>query len=315
MRDDEALQAQLSQMPLIACLDGSFRPANEVYASREVMDLLGEGVHIAEPAESKAVAALQHWWGVRERPSGDDIVQALITISQKPTDEAQMIVTQAWHRLKELFDQGAITAETLQPLQDKPVIPNRREGLRRPNQLFLIDRPDLAAQFAGLDSYLLPEAEWAELTAVIGVQPLSQAVQLVLVDGETAVPDTVTQAQITDRRPLIERLLRAEGLPPKADLFDKLRVVQLPQPHIQYQLSVGAKKLTTNSEPVTVKLVGETLVLAQEDWSWTAVARELALALKGAGAIGGLALGLKEVLTASTFAEAKQVLDELGVGE
>jgi hypothetical protein len=64
-----------------------------------------------------------------------------------------------------------------------------------------------------------------------------------------------------------------------------------------------------------VKLVGETLVLAQEDWSWTAVARELALALKGAGAIGGLALGLKEVLTASTFAEAKQVLDELGVGE
>jgi hypothetical protein len=77
MRDDEALQAQLSQMPLIACLDGSFRPANEVYASREVMDLLGEGVHIAEPTESKAVAALQHWLGVRERPSGDDIVQAL----------------------------------------------------------------------------------------------------------------------------------------------------------------------------------------------------------------------------------------------
>jgi hypothetical protein len=226
-----------------------------------------------------------------------------------------MIVPQAWQRLKELFDQGAITAETLQPLQDKPVIPNRREGLRRPNQLFLIDRPDLAAQFAGLDNYLLPEEEWAELTAVIGVQPLSQAVQLVLVDGGTAVPDTATQAHITDRRLLIERLLRAEGLPPNADLFDKLRVVQLPQPHIQYQLSVGAKKLTTNSEPVTVKLVGETLVLAQEDWSWTAVARELALALKGAGAIGGLALGLKEVLTASTFAEAKQVLDELGVGE
>jgi hypothetical protein len=36
--------------------------------------------------------------------------------------------------------------------------------------------------------------------------------------------------------------------------------------------------------------------------------------LKGDSAIGGLALGLKEVLTAATFAEAKQVLDELGVG-
>jgi hypothetical protein len=56
------------------------------------------------------------------------------------------------------------------------------------------------------------------------------------------------------------------------------------------------------------------LVLAEGTWSWTAVARELALTFKGTSAIGGLALGLKELLTATSFAEARQVLDDLGIG-
>ncbi len=330
IRDDDELQAKLSQLPLIACLDGSFRPAIQVYASREVMALLGEGVHIAEPVESQAVAALQRWLGVRERPSGADIVQALLAIAERPegfyatgvpttreqnsSDLSQIVVARAWQRLKELFDQGEITAETLTPLQGRPVIPNRRQVLRPPDQLFLVDQPELAAQFAGLDNYLLPETDWAELTSVIGVRLLSQAVQLVLVGEETAVPDETTQAHIANRRPLMERLLRAEGLQSPEGFFNKLQVVQLAQPYVQYRLAVGPKTLTTPPEAVTVKLVGEMLVLAGGVWSWTAVARELALALKGDSPIGGLALGLKEVLTAATFAEAKQVLDELGVG-
>jgi hypothetical protein len=91
-------------------------------------------------------------------------------------------------------------------------------------------------------------------------------------------------------------------------------VVQLAEPTVQYQLAAGKKRLTTPPEAVTVKLVGEMLVLAEGTWSWTAVARELALALKGDSAIGGLALGLKELLTATSFAEARQVLDDLGIG-
>jgi hypothetical protein len=316
MHDDDELRTKLSQLPLIPCLDGSFRPATQVYASREVMALLGETVHIAEPVESKAVVALYRWLGVREQPSAADIVQALLAISQKPlAAERQTVVAQAWQRLKELFDQDAITAETLMPLQGQPVIPNRRQVLRPPDQLFLVDRPELAAQFAPLDDYLLPETDWAALTTLLGVRPLSQALQLVLVDGETAVPDKTTQAHIANRRPLIERLLRAEGLSPPATFFNKLQVVQLPQPYVQYQVTAGTKTLTTPPEAVTVKLVGELLVLAEAVWTWTAVARELALAFKGDSPIGGLALGLKELLTAVTFAEARQILDDLGIGE
>jgi hypothetical protein len=219
-----------------------------------------------------------------------------------------------WQRLKELADEGEVTEETLQPLRGQAVIPNQQGKLCRADQLFLNDQPDLAAQFTGIEDYLLPEADWAALTAVLGTRPLSQAVQLVLVAGATAVADTSTQTHIIHRRPLIERLLRAEGLTATADFWDTLQVVQLPQPHIQYQLAVGTQTLTTAPEAVTAKLMGEMLVLAEGAWSWTAVARELALALKGSGAVGGLALGLKEVLTAATFREAKQILDELGLG-
>ena len=55
------------------------------------------------------------------------------------------------------------------------------QKLRRADQLFRVDQPDLAAQFTGLDEYLLPEADWVGLTAVLGTRPLSQAVALVLV--------------------------------------------------------------------------------------------------------------------------------------
>ena len=323
IQDDAALQNQLSQLPLIACFDGSFRPANQVYASREVLDILGDGTHIAEPVESQALAALHSWLGVRERPSAPDIVQALLTRPEgfntpqtaiSPNQNPSGLPQRMWQRLKELYDQGQVTAETLSPLQGQSVIPNRRQKLCRADQLFWVDQPDLAARFEGLADHLLLEADWVELTAVLGTRPLSQVVKLVLVGEETAVNDPATQAHIINRQPLIERLLQAEDLTAPDSFFDKLRVTQHPQPHIQYRLQIGTKWLTSNPEPITVKLLDEQLVLAEGVWSWTAVARELALAFKGNRAIGGLALGLKEVLMAVSFAEAQQILDELGVG-
>ena len=323
MQDDDDLQAQLSQLPLIACLDGSFRPANQVYASREVQTWLGEGVHIAEPVASKAVAALHHWLGVRQRPSAADIIQAMLTNpaeSSTPdgaTTQGQSLAglpQRRWQYLQELAAQGEVDATTLAPLQDQPVIPNRQGNLCGADQLFWVDRPELAAQFVGLGEFLVPEAAWTALTAVLGVRPLSAAVQLVLVNTATAKPDIATQTHISNRRPLIERLLRVESITPPATFFTNLQVAQQSQPQVQYQLQAGTKLLATSPEPVTVKLLGTLLVLAEGSWSWTAVARELALALKGGRAAGGLALGLKEVLTADTVAAAKQILDELGIG-
>ena len=51
---------------------------------------------------------------------------------------------------------------------------------------------------------------------------------------------------------------------------------------------------------------------ASDNFPWTAVARELALAINPGQPVGGLAMGIREVLTAVTFADAAQILDELG---
>lgn len=332
LRDDEALQERLSRLLLVACLDGAFRPAPTVYASRDVMALLGEQAHVAEPVESRAVGALHRWLGVRQQPAPVDLVAALLGISQRQPPGAPLTtatlnrVQQIWQRLADLPPQAAETAAVLAPLRQQPVIPNNHAVLTVPDRLCLADQPELAARFHALPGtaaqaciLALPE-KLAEITAVIGVRPLSQMAALtVATDGQPA-PDTALGQRIRQRLPLIVRLLRAETARhqplPETGWLQKLQVLRGERVRVQYVLPIGAAALTTAPEAVTAKLVGETAVLVVayegDEVPWTAVARELAQTLRPHQPAGGLALGIKEVLSAPTFAAAAQTLAELG---
>ncbi|MCB9419045.1 MAG: hypothetical protein H6667_04540 [Ardenticatenaceae bacterium] len=322
IRDDEDLQDQLSRLPLVACLDGSFRPANEVYATRDVMALLGERVHIAEPAASQSIRALHRWLGVRDEPAAEDIVQSLAAISRqwpdRPLDRpTQNVVRQSLAYLNTGLAQEKINPQALTPLHDLNVIPNQHHILTRPAHLLQADQPDLAAQFEGIESCLLPPGDdWGAITAVFGIRPLSQVVALQIVTtGE--ITDPARRKQITSRLPLIQRLLQAEGVAGQAAAFlGHLHVVKTAHLHVQYRLSIGDKTLLTPPETVLVKLDSSANVLYVSDeldnFPWTAVARELALAVKPGQPVGGLAMGIRAVLTAVTPAEAAQILDELG---
>jgi hypothetical protein len=351
-RDDEELQERLSGLPLVACLDGSFRAATAVYADRAVIALLGEQIHVAEPVESKAVRALHRWLGVRQQPEPADLVAALIAIGRqpdaahKPLDAATLQrVLALWQPLAELPPDAATTVEMLRPLQNQPVIPNNQGVLTAPARLFLADRPELAARFRALPDpaaqagVVALSAKMAGITAVIGLRPLSQAATLVVDTGGPAAPDAALRDHIRQRRPLISRLLYAEAkaeataeakaeataevtaeataeAPAEANWLDKLQVIRAAWVQVHYHLALGpAEALSTAPEEVTAKWVGETAVLyvtyAGNAVPWTAVARELAQALKPGRAIG-LALGLKEILAAPTFAAAAQILTELG---
>jgi hypothetical protein len=185
----------------------------------------------------------------------------------------------------------------------------------QPAYLFQADQPDLAAQLAGIADYLLPSvAGLEEITAVLGVRPLSQAITLQITTAKNATADKEIQKRITSRRALIDRLLQTETRPdPVTTFLDKLRVVKTTQIHIQYRLTIGDKTLRTPPEAVAVKLDSRANVLYMSaDFSWTAVARELALSIKPGQPVGGLAMGIREVLTAVTPAAAAQTLDELG---
>jgi hypothetical protein len=323
IRDDELLQRQLQRLPLIPTMDGAFRPAERVYASREVMALLGDRVHVAEPAPSHAVQALYEWLGVGQEATAADVAQALLALSQAwpgiPLDTAaQAQAWRAWERLNAVASE--LPAETAAALRDQPVLPNRLGVLVRAGRLLWPDQEEIAGRFADLDAYLLPEGLWGPAVAAVGVRPLSQAVtvQYVFPAEAVAAEQVALALRLRERRPLIERLLRAEGgdtLAAAAAILDELRVIQTPRLQLQYELRLGDDRFNSGLEPLMVKLdlQTKTLLVTGEagEQPWAAIARELAAALKSPGAPATLALGLRQLLAAASFAEAEQVLDEL----
>jgi len=113
-----------------------------------VLALLGDQVHIAEPADSKSLRALQRWLGVRDEAAAEDIVQALLAVrrqwgeSDSPLDTAVYNrVEQCWLRLNALREQNQIAPTVLEPLRDQKVIPNRRRVLASPVHRFLSGQP------------------------------------------------------------------------------------------------------------------------------------------------------------------------------
>ncbi|MCA9958264.1 MAG: DUF3684 domain-containing protein, partial [Anaerolineales bacterium] len=301
LRDDELLQEQLSRLPLVACLDGSFRAATAVYASRDVMTLLGEQIHVAEPVTNKAVAALHRWLGVRQQPTAADLVAALLDISQRqparvPLSAKRLDVVQGiWQRLADL----PLTAETavlLTPLQQQPVIPNGQAILMAPDRLCLVDQPQVAARFGAAAAHLLTlPQQLAPIMAAVGVRPLAQLVAFEIVTEGPPLPAVVVQERLRERHPLLVKLLRAEGVSAPVDWLLTLPVWQAARMETHDTLTIGAETWTAAAEVVTAKWVPETAVLyaayAGDDVPWTAVARELALALRPQQPPGGLALG------------------------
>lgn len=322
IRDDEALQAQLSQLPLIPCMDGVFRAGQQVYASREVIGLLGDGAYVAEPAESQAIRSLYAWLGVRTEAAPTDIAQSLLALAQtasvRPLDiETRDRVKQCWQTLNNL--NAALSEETAVLLRVQPVIPNRHHSLTRPDHLFWLDQTDLAHKFADPDAFLLPDALWGQAVAAAGVRPLSTALQLQLIYTTNAVDDLALAQRLRQRRPLIERLLSTTAKDQAATdataFLDNLRVWRAPHLQVQYRLPLAAAKaITTTPEAAVAKLDvrANSLVVTTGEPArlWPAIARELALALSGGGL---LVLGLKEVLMAESFSAAAQALTELGL--
>jgi hypothetical protein len=287
-----------------------------------VVALLGDGAYVAEPAESRAVQALYTWLGLRTEPTPADIVESLLalarTVSTKPPDAATLArVAQSWQKLNE--QDSPLTEEAADLLRVQPVMPNRHHSLTRPDHLFWLDQAELALKLTDPDAYLLPEALWGRAVAAAGVRPLSAALQLQLIYPANAVADAALVERLEQRRPLIERLLStADGGKAAVEataFLDSLRVWRTLRLQVQYRLPLGDDEaVTTTPEAAAVKLDVRTNSLVVTECEpaqlWTAVARELALALSGGGL---LALGLKEVLAAESYTAAAQALTELGL--
>lgn len=327
LRDDELLQEQLSRLPLIPCLDGSFRPAREVYATRAARTLLGDKIHVAEPVDSQARVSLYRWLGVRSEPSPLDLVQRLLQLGKQAAAGAGLaeaetiaVAEQCWLRLQGYFEQGELAPKTLVPLEENSVIPVGKR-LAPPERLFFADTTELVAHFAGLEPHLVdPAHAAAPVWALAGVRSLSAAVrrELVAPSGSERVP--ALRKRIATRLPLIRRIIRAE-VDAKTDshFLDTLDVVAADPLQVRYRLALGDEDRESTPEPVSALLVPEQERLyvagGEDSPPWLVIAREFARALTGGQPAGGVLLALKEVLAADSILAASRLLDELGYPE
>jgi len=322
IRDDDVLQEQLSRLPLIPCMDGSFRPAREVYATREARVLLGDTIHVAEPPPTQALEAVHHWLGVREEPSATDLVQRLLQLGRLEMKEADAVqtATGCWQRLQTAFTRGEVGPAGLSRLQGKEVVP-AGSRLARADSVFFADAPEVVAHFPGLEAQLVaPSAETAEVWALAGVRPLSQAVQVKISTPAGQQPAPALQERIRNRAALLRRIARAEaGEEVTAEFLDGLQVANAAPLQVQYRLRLGDEVTLSPPEPAKAVLDrdGGLLYVGDEEapTPWLAIAREIGRALTGGEPAGGLVLGIKEVLAAETSGAARAIVDELGYPE
>ncbi|MCI0397440.1 MAG: hypothetical protein L0322_21235, partial [Chloroflexi bacterium] len=152
--------------------------------------------------------------------------------------------------------------------------------------------------------------------AAAGVRPLSQAAQMEPAEPVESEPDVWLAARLQERRPLLARVLAAEGGQGGPAALDGLRLARAPRLVVHYRLETPGRVYTTAPEAVAAIFVAEEKTLYtvhdQENVPWAAIGRILAAQMKPAGPIGGLAGGIKEALASSSAAEAGRVLDELG---
>lgn len=316
-REDEEVQQILRPLPLVACLDGHFRPAGEVYADKQVTAVLGNQVHLAEPP-SPTVQALYEWLGVANEARVADVVRMLSEERGARSEEREARMWEGWRCLNRALVEGRMVAEEVQMLRQKTAVPDVRHRLARPDALFFADDAALAARFPAAiqDNFLTPDETTRLALAAAGVQLLSQVAQLTIVETSQPEPDTLLMSRLRERRLLLRRVLAAEGGGENTAVLQSLHCLRTTNLTVCYTLQTADGRYTTPPEavPVIFQASQNTLIAVHDNQTvpWAGIGRILASQLKPSGPIGGLASGLKEVLAATTPTEASCLLDELG---
>ena len=155
--------------------------------------------------------------------------------------------------------------------------------------------------------------------AAAGVRQLGSAVSVELLECVDAVEDPETTHLLRARRDEIGRVLGCQSSGSSASealaRLQNIACESVKHLLIRYRLDLFNNKLQSDPEeaPALYQADRGTLLFVRRAlMPWSAIARELAIALLPEEDPGRYAAGLKEVLAARTIAEAAATLDELG---
>jgi hypothetical protein len=265
--------------------------------------------------------------GVKKRPDAADAVRVLLDIAgelavyhlpvEDPDDRA--VIGHCWSMLDDALKSGL--PEQFAALREHPVIPDMNAVLTAPTRLLIDDMPGIAdALHLGASMLERKEGMWRAFEAA-GVQNLSAAIRIEIVNRDPASHQGTVAARINERKRALARVMDDQhaGIQRLDDLLASLAIYETSSLTVRYHLpafnrtsdevAVAAVYLPADDQPAAELLAQ----VAEDRPSWMAVARELSRALVPGQAPGLLATTLFVVLSAATSQEARAYLDEAGL--
>ena len=266
---------------------------------------------------------------VREKPDFSDAIEVLKDIAEEIGSgalelEDKDVVIRCWIMMSDALESGGLNAELLRTkLGDTQCIPTNQGYLHRPSWMFFEDRPGLADKFPGqLDQNCIPRTggAWLAMKAA-GVRLVSDVVRGYVSECVNRLEDDEMAEQVTSRARLIRTILegvtdQSEG---RTSILDHIRFVRGDELLVNWSLrafdrewrdtSPKAASAHWDSEEQVVYFAN----LGNGTPPWSAIARELTLALAPGANPASISPGLKSILEARTASDAGEQLSELGI--
>ena len=263
---------------------------------------------------------------VKEEPVASDAIKLLCGIvdgndNRRLSEQTHSVIMQCWVTINEALESERIKPNDLEPLRRRKVIPNSDGYLQEPGWMFIEDRPNLAARFGDFlkANVILPHPSTSLGMELAGVSSLSRVVSVVLVESTDAAPADKLQQILSERRPLIERIIhQARNSDPRwsTNLLERLEVQWCSRLEVGYQLKTFNQNIALPPEPAeTYYDAQEEILFVQRssDIPWLDIASGLASALNRHAEEGTIAPALVFALSASSLQTGNAVLNKLKI--
>lgn len=268
--------------------------------------------------------------GVREQADISDVLDVLIDVSEEVGSsmletEDKSVTMQCWVMLSDALKNEELKEKSLTTkLQDVRCVPTEMGLLQRPSWMFFEDRSGLVDKFSGpLGQNCIPRTEraWTAMEAA-GVRPVSAVVQGYVSDVVNPRVDHDIAERVMDRIDLIRTILvEATAASQEEDhmsILNDMQFIQVDTLTMQWRLQAFNRKWPDSTpEPASAHWDCGRLMFyfANHNGSfpWSAIARELALALAPNENPASISPGLKAVLEVGTAKDAVTQLNDLGI--
>ena len=307
------------QLKNFACLriQGRYRRPDEVFWGQHSFGRF----RVQLGADFRSYQNLLQALDIKEVPDHSDAFKVLMDISKKtgnnrlkPKDED--VVTHCWIMLAEALQSEHLDSADIQTrLCGIRCVPNLDNILYLPSRIFFDDRPGLADKFSKpLEKHRIPRKEIIlQALEAAGVRPISDIVIGSIDKSVNSQEYEMLKAQVIERAGLIKTISN------DAVQLDSIRFFRTDQLKVKWSLNTfGRDWPSTSPELVEAHLDGDkqTIYFALRNGNippWSAIARELAQLIASGKEIGTISPGLKIVLEASTYKDAVEKLNDLGI--